>query len=1005
MRQLILIIGSLLMAVTIQAVETERDFVLILNSTLANGTWNEYFNKELYEHCHARSDLYLDSYTLSVSLTDSEEDSRKQCAQILQKFPVLPKVVVIVGVTGWHISAPLFEKEWKDIPVILCHSLPTLPNSLQALLKNEISDSLHITTTKDLQKHYNITLLEQKLYIKETVQLIHKMQPGLQRIAFISDSLYISNMAFQKLKEVVDKHYSGIKIDWLAEGKINLEQLLDTVNSYDSTTGLLYYSWHKPLKTDLHNFVADNIGKALAGFANTPVFTLKDLHPQDGYFSGGYYVSACDYATDCMRIIDEIRDGKRASDIPPGFGKSTPKNHFNYADLEWFNIPPALYPENAVYYNQPTTFFERHWKLFLGIILMLLIFLISRYYFYRIGKKHKNMNRRIIDSMDVAVYLVDRQGNVEQILNTPSEENYVQSIKKGEQLGIRQIIGDDNEFQKNMEAISQVLKTKKNIHIKTKIKNTLGQDLFVSVHIAYYDKNHILGFVRNISDIENERIRSERSNFFLKSILDYLPIATIVKDINDEGRYLIWNQKASEMVDVDPSHIIGKREEDFIGEDSTQFFRESEKEVIESGKPQSYIKRFTNENGRTRILSIHKALVTFAKSNERWLVSSSLDITELETQRKQIETMNRQYQFVMQAIGLISWTWDLTKNEITCNRTYLTPKSNAETGIVVEKSESFYLQIIPEHRERIRQSFYNLQNDIISNLGEEYQIVFEKDETTSWAETFAIVSERDESGKPVKLVGATRLIDERKKMEQELLDAKESAEEANRLKSAFLANMSHEIRTPLNAIVGFSAILADNSKDEESREYSQIIDSNNQLLLQLINDILDLAKIESGTLEFTYGEMDVNGSFQELEAVYRLKMNPDQGVEIRFIPVLDNCLLYTEKHRLLQVINNYLSNAIKHTSAGHIDFGYYRPKDHKIRFFVRDTGCGIPEDKVSLVFDRFVKLDNFKQGTGLGLSICTMIAEKMNGRVGAISKPGKGSEFWFEIPYQPIQTS
>ena len=243
-------------------------------------------------------------------------------------------------------------------------------------------------------------------------------------------------------------------------------------------------------------------------------------------------------------------------------------------------------------------------------------------------------------------------------------------------------------------------------------------------------------------------------------------------------------------------------------------------------------------------------------------------------------------------------------------------------------------------------------------------------------------------------------ITDQKILERKLRLAKEEAEESNRIKSAFLANMSHEIRTPLNAIVGFSSILAEDVS-EERIEYLSIISKNNDILLQLINDILDLSKIEAGTLEYVYANIDVNKMLSEIEQAARMRQ-PNANVAICAVMPMPDLLLYTDQRRITQVLNNFISNAMKFTNAGSITFGYEEPKDGYIRFFVTDTGTGIPPEKVADIFNRFVKLDSFKQGTGLGLAISQNIVKELKGEIGVLSELGKGSTFWFTLPYEKM---
>ena len=240
-------------------------------------------------------------------------------------------------------------------------------------------------------------------------------------------------------------------------------------------------------------------------------------------------------------------------------------------------------------------------------------------------------------------------------------------------------------------------------------------------------------------------------------------------------------------------------------------------------------------------------------------------------------------------------------------------------------------------------------------------------------------------------------INHQKTIEEELRVAKEKAENLDRLKSAFLANMSHEIRTPLNAIVGFASLLIESDDKKERQDYVDIMQENTELLLQLISDILDLSKIEAGTLDFTMDHLDIKSFCEDIMRNYDIK--EDKPVPVLLAPDLPEYYIYTDKKRLMQVITNFINNALKFTNEGQIMLEYrHKAESNEIEFAVTDTGMGIAPDKVDQVFDRFVKLNSFSKGTGLGLSICRSIIEHLGGTIGAESEIGVGSRFWFTHP-------
>ena len=383
-----------------------------------------------------------------------------------------------------------------------------------------------------------------------------------------------------------------------------------------------------------------------------------------------------------------------------------------------------------------------------------------------------------------------------------------------------------------------------------------------------------------------------------------------------------------------------------------------------------------------------------------------VDVTDLRNTKSMLESVNDKLAMALDVASIIPWRWDLEKHTMMCdvNRPIeLKHCDNSEETLSVPE-EQYFSKIHREDRDRVRIAYSALIAGKVSKIREEYRVLDRSAHHYSyeWVEAQAAVDRRDANGKPLSLVGSLVIITRRKHMELALREAKERAEESNRLKSAFLANMSHEIRTPLNAIVGFSNILASTDEEEEKREYISIIENNNTLLLQLISDILDLSKIESGTMEFVYSEFDLNALLHELEQSTSLRLT-SSAVVIRFEDCLPECCIRSERNRLTQVITNLVTNAIKFTEKGSIRFGYHLLEKDSLYFYVSDTGCGIAPDKKDLVFDRFVKLNSFVQGTGLGLSICKTIVERMGGKIGVESEVGQGTTFWFTIPYTAVK--
>ena len=617
---LLILLGAVHSRLSAHADKTRED-VLFLNSINFNLPWA----KDVFWYTHQalqKKNISVKAESLSVPALCNRKEAAAVVEQLRRKYDVPPRLIVFLGDPGWIVCRELFDDVWKDVPVIITNTRDRLPATLDILLSHEELTESNTVPAYEWRKGYNVTTLGQVYYVKETIGLMRQLMPDMKRLAFISDDRYISEAVRGDVEQAMTGSFPELAFEQLSTRNISTEMLLDTLKSYDKTTGLIYYSWFETHNQDDNNYLFDHIQEIITRFVHSPLFLLAPEDLSNNTFAGGYYVSVESFGDSLLQLIHRVLEGEFPRDIPPALG-GKPAAYLCYPALQSYDIPVSLYPKEAVYINLPVSFFEQYKKEILMTVVLLLV--------------------------------------------------------------------------------------------------------------------------------------------------------------------------------------------------------------------------------------------------------------------------------VVSAVG-------------------------------------YYIHIL-------------------------------------------------------------------KRAHQRMKEAQLKAEEANQLKSAFLANMSHEIRTPLNAIVGFSNLLSMVEDKEEMLEYAGIIETNTELLLQLINDILDMSKIESGMYDFHVTQVDANQLMSEVEQVARLRIRTDE-VSLSFAERLPQCVFHTDKNRLIQVLTNLVVNAIKFTSQGEIQIGYRLQDAHTLYFYVSDTGCGMSAEQCEHVFERFVKYNTFIQGTGLGLSICKMIIEKLGGEIGVQSESGKGSVFWFTLPYR-----
>lgn len=408
----------------------------------------------------------------------------------------------------------------------------------------------------------------------------------------------------------------------------------------------------------------------------------------------------------------------------------------------------------------------------------------------------------------------------------------------------------------------------------------------------------------------------------------------------------------------------------------------------------------------------HNAPVVYFKLrlvpvHDRYVIIYIRNVSELVEQEKANEALSSKLsesrmmmELALQNSKITTYSFNFSRfkscDKVHCNRCF---QFYGTTNSLLKRNQ-FICQALPQLRHPDDSGdFFYLFNTIRTNKLDEYKIDFRlknDDNTYRIYEVIGKTHEKDENGFPNLIVGCMIDDQERLEFEEDLILAKEKAEEADMLKSTFLANMTHEIRTPLNAIVGFSDLLGVEEDLELRQNYISLIKMNNDLLLSIVNDVLDISRIESDMMTFTYMDVYLPSFMKDL--YNSIQLRKPEGVEI----TLDACpdiIFNIDRNRLWQICMNLLTNAVKHTKKGSIWFGYTLEDEGKmVKFYVSDTGCGIPKDELDNIFARFVKLSDFEQGIGLGLAICKGLVLKMGGNISVMSEEGFGSTFIFTLP-------
>ena len=862
----------------------KRDYILVINTYAESTPWSRGIITDITARVEQIENLELYTEHINLLLVDSPREIETFETNLLREYGKKPpRALVLIG-TPTALLRNFINSIWKGIPTIVCAEQDFVgPDKYyQKRLPIPASEQVPLRTLADRD---NLTLLYSPAYLDQSIDLMKRILPGMDRLVFIDDARYVNRQTEHDLAELLGSKYPGMKYTVYSADKIGIDQLLDSLSTIDvKQTGVLFSSWHYLKNMSGRNEIMTNPFKVIAS-SSVPLFSLRPTGLKSSGMIGGYVYGENEYSDRLIATIDAVLEGKQPRDIP-FYTPAGAQPVFNYPVLLRHNISPNTCPTNTLFFDKPASFMERY-KTWIGVCGgIFLLFLIFQQ--WRIA---------VLRKVDAA-------------------------------------------------------------HQKERETQATYSHLFNNMPILYMQE-------RAVFDAQGTAID------------------TVYVDVNAYFERSFY------------------RRDEVIGKSGATVFPESQSQFMPIIDIVLKEKRSITFPYYHKPVDIFYEVVICPSYRKDTVDIFCIDSTALHNAQKKVDSVNRKLALALNVANIIPWKWDLTNHTILCDLNKAAKMaagmSLANNASLAVDEECYFSKVHKEDREHVRAAYRNLIEGHTEKVCEEFRVVSNESGHwhMEWVEAQATVETRDCDGRPLSLVGTSLVISERKQMEQELLTARDRAEESNRLKSAFLANMSHEIRTPLNAIVGFSELMATEADPDQRKEFADLILVNNTLLLQIISDVLDLARIESGRIEIVRTKFDARDLCREVAETFRLQVA--EGVVLRLEDSLPRLQLEDYKQGLHQILGNFVRNAVKFTTKGSITIGFSQ-RPGWVRFYVRDTGIGIPEEERAKIFDRFYKVDTFTQGTGLGLPICKNIAEQLGGRIGVDSAVGAGSCFWVEIP-------